>query len=470
MTPRTAAPVLPTRPALPTALLAALAALAAVPARAAEAAPAAPPALAGAADALARALGPPPDGRRALSLSVETRARALAAPLEAALEAALARRGYSVTPSRAPASDAEAAARASGQDWLLRVQAGLVPGRRELALVAEAIPAWASFFLQRRPGARAIPPRLVQARAPADPELLLLAREGRPPGAGFASVRALGQVPGAVLALAIGEVGEPDAPSIVAATAGEVHVLSAGGTPVARRALDPGERTPVRAPAAALAVGDFGPGRIAVRLAGAARAEVLALRAGALEPAGALDATPLCAGGGLRVFGAFAPGRGELVDRLATEPAAAEPGPGAAPARRLYRVAAAPGGGRIAVAALGVDGRLDLLGPDLVPAAPPLQGIGAGFALADLDGDGAPEVVASEPGAAAPDRVRVLRPAGGPPLLEWGPVDGRLLAGAGGDLTGDGVDDAVLAAVGAGEGGLPVTTLLLVSADPREAP
>ncbi|ACG74634.1 FG-GAP repeat protein [Anaeromyxobacter sp. K] len=467
MTPRAAIPV------LPPALLAALA-LAALPAHA-QAPGAALPALAAAAEALADALGPPPDGRRALALSVETRARALASPLEAALEAALARRGYAVTPARVPATEAEAAARASGQDWLVRVQAGLVPGRRELSLVGEVIPAWASFFLQHRPGARAIPPRLVQARAAADPDTLLLAREDRPAGAGFASVRALGQVPDEVLALAVGEPGEGGVRAIVAVTSTEAWVLSAGGAPVARRALEPGERTPVRAPAAALALGEFGGGRIAVRLAGAARGEVLALRDGALQPAGALDGTPVCAADGVRVWGAFAPGRGELLDRLAADPASLTAAPpaaaGAAPAapRRLYRVTAAPHGGRVAVAALGVDGRLDLLGPDLAPAAAPLRGVGAGLALADLDGDGAPELVASEPGPGAPDRVRVLRTSGGPPLLESGPVAGRILAGAGGDLTGDGVDDAVLASVAAGPDGRPVTTLLLVSADAREA-
>src|SRR6266540_648071 len=143
---------------------------------------ASPPALATAAEALAREVGAPAEGRRALLLAVEARAPALRAPLETALDAALAAQGYAVTPHRA-GGDPEAGARAGGQDWLLRVRAGLVPGRRELALVGELIPAWASFFLQRRPDARAVPPRIVQARAAADPETLLLAREAPPAGA-----------------------------------------------------------------------------------------------------------------------------------------------------------------------------------------------------------------------------------------------------------------------------------------------
>jgi hypothetical protein len=43
-----------------------------------------------------------------------------------------------------------------------------------------------------------------------------------------------------------------------------------------------------------------------------------------------------------------------------------------------------------------------------------------------------------------------------------------VLSGAGGDLTGDGVDDAVLGEVVDGERGVE-TVLLLVTGDPREA-
>ncbi|MFT3914819.1 MAG: hypothetical protein QM704_12090 [Anaeromyxobacteraceae bacterium] len=105
--------------------------------------------------------------------------------------------------------------------------------------------------------------------------------------------------------------------------------------------------------------------------------------------------------------------------------------------------------------------------PNLAPAGPPLEGVGTGFALADLDGDGTPEVVASSPDPASTDRVRVLPArAGAAPLLEGPAVEGALLAGAGGDLTGDGVDDAVLAAaISTPEG--PATQLWIVTGDPR---
>jgi hypothetical protein len=445
-------------PRLAASLAALLAALAAAPAAASQ-----PAALNGVADRLAEGIGPPPEGRRTVALRVETRARALAAPLETAIAEALARLGYAVTPSRGDA-DPEATARADGQDFLVRVQAGLVPGSPELAVVGEVIPAWASFFLQRRPGARALPPRLVQARAPADPETLLLAREARPAGAPFALVRPLGRVPGRVLALAVGDAG--DGPAVALATAEGELLLSAQGAILARREVDRSAWRPVRDPGATVAVGDFGGGRLAVAHAGAPRAEVLVRRGDRLEPVASLSSAPLCASEAGALFGQFAPGKGVLEDQLSRF---VDPDARPRSGRSLYAVAAAPRPGPIAFAALFDDLRLELLGPDLGPVGPPLSGVGVGFALADLDGDGTAEVVASAPTAGEPDRIRVLLPrADAPPLFESAPVAGALLAGGAGDLTGDGIDDAVLAAVSVDPDGAVGSDLYLVTTDPRE--
>jgi hypothetical protein len=428
---------------------------------------AAPAALDAVARDLAREVGPPVEGRRALLLEVDARTPALAAPLSTALDAALAAAGYAVTPWHG-GGDAETRARASGQDWLLRVRAGVVPGRRDLAAVGELIPAWASFFLQRRPDARAIPPRIVQASAPADAETLLLAREARAPGLPFASVRTLARVPGRVLALAVGEPGEPGEPgrpAIVAVTADALLVLSPSGERIAERSAEVAALRPVRDPFATVAIGDFGGGRIALLRAGAPRGEVLALRGHVLERAGDLDAAPLCAGEAGRLFGELEPGTGVLRDKLGT---LVDPGAPPRSPRTLYGAACAPRGGPIAHAVLGTDLRVELLGADLRPVAAPAPiATGSGFALADLDGDGTAELVASSPDPAQPERIRVLAPlAGTAPLLETPPLAGAILAGAGGDLTGDGVDDALLAVVLPGG---EATELLLVTTDPREA-
>jgi hypothetical protein len=426
--------------------------------------PAAPPALTAVAGQLGQAVGAPADGRRGLLLKVETRAPALAAPLEAALAETLSRQGYAVTPA-GPGADPEAAARQGGQDWLLRVQAGLVPGRREVALVGEVIPAWDSFFLQRRPGARPQPPRLVQARVPADPETLLLAREARPPGAPFARVRPLATVPGRVLAVAVGDAGE--GPAVAVATPQAVVLLTAEGKELARREPDRSGWQPVRDPAAALAIGDFGGARLAVQWAGAPRAEVLAHRGDRLEVVGSFGAAPLCAAEGGSLFGQFAPGTGLFQDLLSP---AVDAGARPRSDRLLFGVAAAPRGGPIAYAVLGADLRLDLLGPDLVPSGPPLPGSGVGFALADLDGGGTAEVVTSLPTVTGRDQVRILAPGAQRPLLyESDPFPGAFLAGGAGDLTGDGVDDVVLALVTTTSDGTK-TELLLVTSDPRELP
>jgi len=439
-----------------------LAALAAAPGTAAGSSP---PSLSALAKDLSAAMGPPADGRRGLALRVETRARSLAAPLEAALSDALARMGYSVTPTPA-GEDAEAAARRSGQDWLLRVQAGLVPGRRELALVGEVIPCWESFFLQRRSGARAQAPRLVEARQPADPETLLLGREDRPPGAPFARIRQLARIAGRVVALAVGDAGDGEA--IAAATPETVLLLSPAGAELARREPDHSGWRPVRDRSAALAIGDFGGARLAVQFAGELRAEVLARRGDRLEPVATLEAAPLCAGEGGVLFGQFAPGKSTLLDELtpSVDPDARPRSP-----RELYGASAAPRGGPIAFSILDADLRLELLGPTLETAAPALPGVGVGFALADLDGDGTAEVVASSPTSSGEDRIRVIAPlAERPVIFESAPLAGSVLAAAGGDLTGDGVDDAVLALVSRGADGAPVTDLLLLTSDPRELP
>jgi hypothetical protein len=441
-------------PSKPHARLAALAALA-LPLAAA----AAPDggALAAAAEDLAVRIAEG-SGRDRVAISVSAPgADGLAEPFAAALAGALGRRGLAPLLLRGR-DPPEQVARAQGADRLVRARLALSPGGRDLAVAAEVWSLRENFFLQRSRGPSE--PRLVASSVPADAVARALARQ-----AGARRLPAPAHVPlfavaGRVLALAVLEAG--DGATLLAATPQGLELLSTAGQRLAfRPAPAPPPGPGLRRPAAALAAGDFGGGRIAWQPAGAPEAEVLSVEEGRLEPAGRLAAAPLAAGGAGPLFGAFAPGLPAFQDRIATSADL----PAARSARLLLAAAAAPHPGRAAFALLRDDDAAEILDASLAPVAPPAEGVGAGFALADLNGDGEAELVASsaEPGPA--DRVRVLRilPAG-ESTFQSQPVPGAILAAAAGDVTGDAVDDVVLAAVQpSGE-----TRLWLLTSDPRE--
>jgi hypothetical protein len=411
-------------------------------------------ALASAADDLAaRACAGAEPGTVAIAVEAPA-AAGLRGLIETALAAALARRGFTPVPLRGTgAADAERAARDLPADLLLRVRAAL--SADGLALAGEAIPTRPNFFLQRLPGAIAGGARLSVVTVPVGPSLRALA--ARPVGA--LSLAPLSELDERVLALAAGAT-EAGAVRIVAVTPTRVLLLGTDGAVLSTfdiRPAPPGPR--VRDRAATVAVGDFGAGRVAFSVAGAPGGEILSAAGGRLTAAGELPAAPLASGAAGHLFGSFLPGRGVLSGAVRRDQGARGPGslPGpspsssawpAAPQLGLIAVAAAPHAGRVAFGLLGDDYDLRLLGPDLSSAAPDIPGVGAGFALADLDGDGEAEVVASSPAPGPTDRVRVLRPgAAAATAFTSAPVDGALLAGAAADVTGDGIDDALLAAV-----------------------
>jgi hypothetical protein len=402
--------------------------------------------------------------RELLALAVSAPgAEALAGPLATALAEALSRRGFAVAPLYGGRLiDPEAAARSLRADRLLRVQAGLSPGRRELFLLAEVVPTRQNFFLQATPEARPGPSRLLSLSLPADAAALALARSAPPRGSGPfpVVVRPLARLEEPVLALAAGEVG--GAPSLLAVTPSAAILLGRDGRERARLPHPAAPAAPLRRPAAVAAVGDFGSGQAALRLAGAPSGQVLSLVGGALRPAGPLFAAPLWASGPSHVLGAFVPGKPTLADQLGprADPAARPRSP-----REFVAFAGAPrAGGAVAFAAVTSEGTVLLLGADL-GAVGRVGGVGAGLALADLDGDGEPELVASDAAAGSEDHLRVLRLPSGQAVHQSASLPGSILAGAAADLTGDGLDDAVLAAVLPGG----ATELWLVSADRREA-
>jgi len=379
-------------------------------------------------------------------------------PLETALAGALARRGQSVVLLRGPQlGDPEGAARALGVDLLLRVRASLTAST--LALAGEVVPTRPNFFLQRGP-IRAAGSRLVTCSVPADDAARALGGGARA-GAGALALVPLADLAERVLALAAGPT-EGGAVRIVAVTPAAVTLLDARGALLASYPLPPAPPGPlVRDAAAVAAIGDFGGGRVGYAVAGRPGGEILSAAGDRLEEVASIAAAPLACGGAGPLFGAFAPGRGVLADLLTPF---VDPGARPASTRELFGAAAAPRPGRAAYAVLGSDFTVRLLGPTLDRLAPDVPGVGAGFALADLDGDGEPELVASSALPGRTDRVRVLGT--GPQaatVYESAPVDGALLAAAAGDLTGDGLDDVVLAAL------LPAggTRLWLLTADPR---
>ncbi|HVP68256.1 MAG TPA: VCBS repeat-containing protein [Anaeromyxobacteraceae bacterium] len=429
------------------------------------------PALARAADELASRLSEVARSPEPVALQVlAPGAEGLAGPLSAALSEALSRRGFAVALfAAATGPGAEEAARILGADRLLRVTAGLVPGRRELVLASEAVPTRASFFLQRAPEFRSGGARLWTVSVPADEATLLLARAGGRTGPTGPAlwVRPLFRLEERVLAVAVGDAVGDGTTQLVLASPRSVSVVTLGGAVRARYVLDPDVPGP-RRPAATVAVGAFGPGRIALGRAGSPSL-LLDAAGGALLPVGTLPSVPLPGGERGALFGAFVPGKAVLADALSRTP---DPVPPARSPREYAAFASAPRPGRFAHAWVTGDGVLELLGPGLDPVGAPVEGVGAGFALADLDGDGEPELVASTTDSGATDRIRVLRwPAGAGPaappvlVLESPPVPGSLLAGAAADVTGDGLDDAVVVSVLPGGG----SELWLVTADPRFA-
>jgi hypothetical protein len=415
-------------------------------------------ALGRAAEEVARAVADGPPDRVSLRVAAPG-AEGLAEPFAAALAAALGRRGLAAAPLRGR-EPPEAAARAAGADRLLRVRLALGAGGRDLAVAVEVLPLRESFFLQAYPATPGA--RLIAFAVPADAAALALARPPATARAAAPSLVPLFALPEPVLALAVAVGG--DAPAILAAAPGALLLLSAAGERLASRPAPEAPPGPGRrAPAAALAAAGFGEGRLAWQLAGMPRAEVLDLAGGRLEPVAELAAAPLAGGGAGPLLGAFAPGLPLYQDLLLLRADAAAR---ARSPRLLQGAAAAPRPGRAAFAVLRADDAAEVLGRDLAPAGPPVEGVGAAFALADLDGDGEPELVASRAEPGESDEVRVVRL--GPPAevtFRSEPVAGALLAAAAGDLTGDGVDDVVLAAAVAGGG----TRLWLLSSDPREA-
>ncbi|TSC23684.1 VCBS repeat-containing protein [Corallococcus sp. Z5C101001] len=339
-----------------------------------------------------------------------------------------------------PPERAEAAAREQGARSLARLRLDVEGG--ELVARGDVLGTWVNFWSGRTPTRPPKPAAAVAEGVEADAAVLALASVA-PQGTGVTGtgpqprrpVRLLGAVfarlEAPLGALASGDLDGDGRDEVAVLTEHEVVVFAADGRVLARRELEGAPSAAVtREPFGALAV-LAGPPRLAAWSTRLARGEVLVLdRAkGVLRPSGTLDAAPL----GSAERGAFVPGQTVFAPelRLADGRGLTVPAPfgtaSFAPPRMLF---------------VHADGTAALYArPTSAPAR--LSGLGAGSALADLDGDGVPELLTTSPQLQpAPDTLRVLSltpdaPMAHEPLWQGALPSGRALFVVTADLDGD---------------------------------
>jgi len=340
---------------------------------------------------------------------------------------------------------AEQRARTEGLEVLLRLRVGLEG--TDLTLAGDRIGTWVNFWDGRTEN-RQLASAQVAARVPADAAALTLARVVLPsitpptPAAPKLGVVPIARIPARVVALALVDADGDGRPELAALTPTELLVLRADGEVLARRDLSalPESSHPVREPCGGLVSPDGDKGhRLLYASANQARGEALFVDKAGLHPVGLLDATPLASGPSGLVTAVHAAGTNlfgpEL--KLGTVAHALD--------HPVVTVTANPRAGTPAFLAIFAEGQVQPLGPDFAPAgAPTPAGIAA---LADLDGNGTPELVLSGPQPlSTTDTVRVLEPGGAAPILQ-ADVQGAIVAATAGDLDGDGKDEALLAAL-----------------------
>lgn len=378
----------------------------------------------------AAALAPPETTR--LAVAIDAPARRLGASFEAAFGAALRDVGFAPP---LPVDDAAGAVRA-GADALAHVRVDVLGG--VLVAAGDVRAVRDNFFT----GAALAAGGALAAQVGADAATRVLAGGGTPQPFAIevTPFARLGEEP---LALAVGSVG--GVASVAALGRTELVLFDASGAVRARYALPPPApgALPSRDPRAGLVVVGDGV-RYALPLRGAA--EVLRLQDGALvhEADAPADVLPAAAGAAGTLAAMPAPGTNLFAPTLLVGAGGAAPR-AVSVAGPFVAALAAPAGGGVPFGLVSADGSFAPLRADLSPAGPSVSGVGDAAALADLDGDGVAELVASERVAAAPDRVRVVRLGGtAAPAVEAREVDAVLVVGASGTL-GDG-DEAIFGA------------------------
>jgi hypothetical protein len=403
-------------------------------------------------------LAEPPCG-----LHVEAASPELRRAGETVIAAALTARGLATLPvSVADAERAEAAARTRGDRCLVRVRLSLAAGL--LHARGDALGTWVNFWSGARPSRPARPAMALQVSAPADAHALSLVATtlaaGSPPkdatelrleGAVFA------RLPTWTAAIAGGDLDGDGRAEVVALTDQGVFAFSPQGRLIARREPRGLPEAParVREPVGALSVAP--PGKVAYASGRWARGEELALDTGGVgfRVLRELSAVPAASIGPRLLLATARPGENTL-----GPPARwVEPEGAASPlsiSRPFLTASAFAGPAGAELLLVYPDGRASWTRPGDGARSVEVLGVGAGAALVDLDGDGQAELVASGPELRPqPDVLRALAApkAGGEPEERWR-VEvpyGRVLQVAAADLDGDGAQE-VLAAVWLADG------------------
>ncbi len=378
--------------------------------------PSAPPSverLAGLVAEDVRALSPEPPVALHLSGSSAELQRAVGTLLAARL--AVQELGPVVVEAPSPEA-AEEVARAQGARSLVRLTLFVSEG--ELHARGDMLGTWVNFWSGRTPSRPPEPAAALVRSVEADAGALALAAVSPQPlpsatmlpvPSGPRPVRLMGAVlvrleePPA--ALAAGDLDGDGQDEVIVLTERAVSVFAGDGRLLARREMEglPLNSTPPREPFGVAAVIPQ-PARLAAWSARYAHGEVLLFdRAkGTLRPLGPLDTAPL----GATERATFSPGQTTFTPevRLGEGRPLSVPAPftsaSITPPRMLF---------------IHPDGSASLY---LRPTSPPVrvQGLGAGSALGDLDGDGTPELITTAPQLfPSPDSVRVYALTGDDP-------------------------------------------------------
>lgn len=375
-----------------------------------------------------------------IAVSVEASPAPLANAAASAVAAELSKRGLPAVVLSGPQAVAEKAARDRDLRTLLRL--GVTLENNTLSAKGDAFGTWVNFWAGQTATRPAFATALA-AQSPADAQALALVNGPNvAPGPMKLAVGVLAHLPARPAAIAVGDLDGDRRAEVVVLTDDDLWAFSAEGKTLARYDLReiPLSKTPCREPFGVVVVS---PGRVTWLSAKRAHGEVLAYAGGAFKVVGPAD-TMTVEG----YTGHLLPGVNAIAPELQFQGKPLDaPGP--------FQSFSGRGG----LVELVLDnGSISLSRGALV--APGLKGAGSGSALADLDGDGAVELVTtSKAFFADPDEVRVMsardaeaaQAKGGAvsdvaALWQGATPRGRAIVAAAGDLDGDGADEVVLGA------------------------